>query len=109
MSTPPSSFSYPWEPENLHPPKQNTTFLVNYPGLCQAAIQLAREKGRPRSVVGARILASILQYYEIPKFHLRRNDCTSSKLNATIAFQFKTQKQAQQMQLQHRFLQPSKP
>lgn len=32
-----------------------------------------------------------------------------SKLNATIAFQFNSKKQAQGMQLQHRFLQPTKP
>lgn len=63
-------FTYPWELRDLHHPEQKPTSFVNDPGLCQTATELAREKGRPRSVFGTLILASILEYYEIPKFHL---------------------------------------
>lgn len=64
-------FTYPREPRDLHHPKQKPTSLVNVPGLCQAATKMARETGRPRSVFGTLISASILEHYEIPKFHLR--------------------------------------
>lgn len=64
-------FTYPWEPRDLHHSKQKPTSLVNVPGLCQAATELAIAKGRPRSVFGTLISASILEHYETPKFHLR--------------------------------------